>query len=82
MWSPSLLFAGFFVGFAAAAVESFARRVGGDQAVAAGADQILPAGLLQGPADFEIILRLEELQQGPLQFPVAQMLRRASPASA
>ena len=53
-------------------VERLPRRPVGDQAVAAGADQVLPARLLQRPADLEPVLRLEELEQGPLHPPVAQ----------
>ncbi len=63
-----------FVGFAAAAGEGFFGRAIGNQAIAAVADQILAAGLLEGFADFEIVLRLEELQQGPLQPAVAEVL--------
>ena len=62
-----------FVGFAAAAGEGFFGRALGDQAVAAGADQILAAGLFQGLADFEIVFGFEELQQGALQAAVAEV---------
>ena len=47
--------------------------VGRDQAVAAVADQVLPAGLDQRLADLEVVLRLEELHQRPLQLAVAQV---------
>ncbi len=75
------LLAHVVVGPLAALVERLARRMRGDQAVAAVADQVLPAGLLQGLADLEVVLRLEELQQGPLQLAVAQVLGDVAPAS-
>ena len=58
-----------------ACLERFLRRLGGDEGVAAGADEIGAAGFLQGLADLEVFLRLEELQQRPLQLAVAEMLR-------
>ena len=54
-------------------LQRFPRRLGRDQAVAAAADQVRAAGLLQGVADLEIVLRLEELQERPLQLAVAQV---------
>src|SRR5438046_2890936 len=41
--------------------------VGRDEGVAAGADQVGAAGLLERLADLEVVLRLEELHQGSLQ---------------
>jgi len=41
-----------------------------NQAVAAAADQVLPARLFQRLAALEVGLRFEELQQCPLRFPV------------
>ncbi len=46
----------------------------GISAIAARADQVLAARLLERPANLEVILGLEELHQRPLQLPVAQML--------
>ena len=63
-----------FVGLAAAAGEGFFGRAIGNQTVAAVADQIVAAGLLERFADLEIVLRLEELQQGALQAAVAEVL--------
>src|SRR4051794_39730067 len=49
------------------------RRVGRDQGIAAGADQLLPPCLLKGLADLEVILGLEELEQGALELAVAEV---------
>ena len=43
------------------------------------ADQVLPPRLEQGLADLEVVLGLEELEQGPLQLAVAQVPRRCRP---
>ncbi len=51
------------------------RRLGWYQRVAAGADQVGAARCLQGFADLEVIFRLEELKQRPLQLAVSQVAR-------
>ena len=47
-----------------------------NQAVAALADQVRPAGVISTPANFEIVFRLEELHERPLHQPVLQAVRR------
>jgi hypothetical protein len=55
------------VGLPASRFKRFLRRVGRDQAIAARADEVLPAGLDQGFPHREPVLRLENLYQRPLQ---------------
>ena len=60
--------------FASAALKRFTWRGGGDEAVAAIADEIFPAGLDERLADFEIVFGLEELEQRALELAVAKFL--------
>src|SRR5262249_48700754 len=53
--------------------QGFFGRLRRDQGVTAGADQVLPSGLLQSLAHLEVILRLEQLHQRSLQLAVAQI---------
>ena len=46
-----------------------------DQAVALASDQVAATGLEKGLVDQEVVLRLEELHQGPLHPPVTQAPR-------
>src|SRR5690606_3865049 len=55
--------------------EGFFGWAAGEQAVAAVADQVGSAGGAEGFADFEVVFRLKELQQGPLELAVAELLR-------
>ena len=56
-------------------LQSRLRRLGRYQRVAARADQVVPARGQQGLADLEVIFRLEELKQRPLQLAVSQVAR-------
>jgi hypothetical protein len=49
------------------------RRIRRDERVAAAADNVGAAGLFQRLAHLKVIVRLEELQQRPLQLAVAQV---------
>ena len=60
---------------AALAVERLLRWLCWDQAIAATSDQVVATGLLERPPDLEVVLRLEELQEGPLRPPVTEPLR-------
>jgi len=60
------LFAQRIVRSPSSTVQSFLGRTLRDQAIAAAANQVAPAGLLQCSANVEIILRLEKLHQRSL----------------
>ena len=60
------------VGLPTPGLNGLLRRVGRDQPLAP-ADQIGPAGLDQGLTDGEIVLRLKELHQGPMELAVPQV---------
>ena len=74
MWSPSRCSRRSRIGPPATLVERLPWAAARDQAVAAAADQVLPAGLLERLAHLEVVLRLEELHQRPLHLAVAQVL--------
>lgn len=71
---PFALLADLLICAAAALIERGLGRRGGDQAIASAADQILPPRLFKRLPHFEIILQLEELQQGALQLAITEML--------
>src|SRR4051812_38929782 len=72
-WGVNVVAGEALVGVLPATLEGFLRRAAGDEGVAAVANEISPFGLPECVADFEIILGLEELHQGPLQFAVAKL---------
>ena len=61
-------------GLAPLLIERLLGGPGGDQGVAARADQVVASGLFEGPSDLEVVLGLEELEQRPLHPPVAEPL--------
>src|SRR5436190_1239299 len=54
-------------------LDRLTRRMRWDQALAPVSDEVPPAGLEQRFADLEVVLGLEELEQGPLELAVAQV---------
>src|SRR5690349_18972526 len=68
----NVLAAGRFVRPLAPGLQRLPRRRRRDEGVAAAADQVGPPRLLQGLADLEVVLRLEELHQRPLHLAVPQ----------
>jgi hypothetical protein len=47
--------------------------LGGDEGVASAADEVASASGQEGGPDLEVVFRLEELEESPLQLPVAQL---------
>lgn len=61
-----------FVGIFASSLDRFFGGAGGDQAIAAFADEVAASGFAKCIADFEVVFRFEELHQRPLRFAIAK----------